>query len=162
MKKIFFFFSLLLVLTVAAENIDINSYGAGKMTNPAREFYVSVDGKDTNDGKSLKSAWRTLNRGVKDLRAGDTLWVASGVYQEGSISLNVVNRQPDYRVQFGKPGAPIRVMGMPGAKVVVQPRRTYCQHLSLWLLYRDPAARREHSSSSSRPPTRRVRHLSSP
>lgn len=103
----------------AAADIDFKAYGAGEMTKPAGNFYVSTSGNDSNDGKSLKTAWRTLNRGVKDLRAGDTLHVAGGVYEEGGISLNL-GTGPNYKVQNGKPGSPIRVMGMPGAKVMVQ------------------------------------------
>lgn len=106
-------------LTSSAGDIDFKAYGAGPMTNPARTFYVSTSGNDANDGKSLKSAWRTLNRGVKELRAGDTLLAAEGVYEEGAISLNS-GSGANYKPQWGKPGSPIRVMGMPGAKVVVQ------------------------------------------
>ena len=113
-------FSLsLLAMGNAGEKIDFKAYGAGEMLKPARTFYVSTSVSDTNDGKSLKTAWRTMNRGVKDLKAGDTLLVAEGVYEEGGISLNN-GVGPNYKKQWGKPGSPIRVMGMPGAKVVVQ------------------------------------------
>ena len=120
MKKSLLCVVLLFALLLTGKEIVIGDYGAGSMVKPGKTFYVSVKGKDSNDGKTLKSAWRTLGRGVKDLRAGDTLLVAGGVYEEGSISLNVTNNQPEYRVQWGKKGSPIRVMGMPGAKVVVQ------------------------------------------
>lgn len=120
MKKSLLCVVLLFALLLTGKEIVIGDYGAGPMVKPGKTFYVSVKGKDSNDGRTLKSAWRTLGRGVKDLRAGDTLLVAGGVYEEGSISLNVTNNQPGYRVQWGKKGSPIRVMGMPGAKVVVQ------------------------------------------
>ena len=120
MKNIAVFCALLLAYCSAAKSIEFARYGAGEMVNPGRTFYVSVKGNDSHDGKSLKTAWRTLKKGVCVLRAGDTLLIDEGVYNEGGISLNVVGNQPNYRVQWGKKGSPIRVMGMPGAKVVVQ------------------------------------------
>ena len=110
------------LLTAGAAEIDIKAYGAGPMLKPAGTFYVSTEGKDTNDGRSPETAWRTINRGVRNLRAGDTLLIKGGVYEEGGISLNLSSKGniPDYKVQWGRPGSPIRVMGMPGEKVVVQ------------------------------------------
>ena len=120
MKNFALFCSFLLAMCVSAEKIDFSAYGAGEMITPGKTFYVSTSGSDSNDGTSLKNAWRTIKYAVKDLRAGDTLLIAGGIYEEGAISLNVIGNQPNYRVQFGKKGSPIRVMGMPGQKVVVQ------------------------------------------
>ncbi len=103
----------------AAQEIDFSKYGATAMVNPGRTFYVSTSGNDSNDGKTLKNAWRTFKRGVKELRAGDTLLAAGGVYEEGGISLNY-GSIPNYKAQWGKPGSPIRVMGIPGTQVVIQ------------------------------------------
>ena len=107
-------------LAAGAADIDISSYGAGPMLKPAGTFYVSTSGNDANDGRSLEKAWRTIKRGVRDLRAGDTLLIKGGVYDEGGISLNYVGNKPHYTVQCGKPGSPIRVMGIPGEKVVIR------------------------------------------
>ena len=121
-KKIYFRFltaAFVLISGVSAADIDFKLYGAGPMVKPGASYYVSSAGSDSNDGKSLKKAWRTLKRGVRDLKAGDTLYVAEGVYNEGGISLNY-GVGANFKKQWGKPGSPIRVMGMPGAKVVVQ------------------------------------------
>ena len=119
-KRIFSFFTVLLLFSaLKGSDIDFKAYGAGALDKPGRSFYVSPAGKDTNDGKTLQSAWRTLNRGVSELQAGDTLYAAGGVYHEGAISLNN-GVGPNYKKQWGKPGSPIRVIGLPGQKVVVQ------------------------------------------
>ena len=59
------------LFAAGAADIDVKSYGAGPMLKPAGTFYVSTAGNDANDGKSLKTAWRTIKRGVRDLRAGE-------------------------------------------------------------------------------------------
>lgn len=120
MKFFAFCFALCCAFCAAAADIDFNAYGAGPMLKPAGTFYVTPAGNDKNDGKSLKTAWRSISRGVKDLRAGDTLLIAGGIYNEGQISLNVADKKPHYKVQWGKPGAPIRIMGMPNEKVIIQ------------------------------------------
>ena len=65
------FVLLLLLLTAvlcggapAADRVDPAAYGAGEMKNPARTFYVSTSGNDKNDGRTLKSAFRTVTKGV--------------------------------------------------------------------------------------------------
>ena len=113
-KKIYFRFltaAFVLISGVSAADIDFKLYGAGPMVKPGASYYVSSAGSDSNDGKSLKKAWRTLKRGVRDLKAGDTLYVAEGVYNEGGISLNY-GVGANFKKQWGKPGSPIRVMGM--------------------------------------------------
>ena len=79
MKKLLncVFWALLLVAGAADINIaeiNINDYGADSMLKPARTFYVSKAGNDANDGLSQEHAWLTIKGGVKDLRAGDTLF----------------------------------------------------------------------------------------
>ena len=120
MKHFFTFALLCFALCCAAFDIDVNSYGAGPLLKPGRTFHVSTSGKDTNDGKTPQTAFRTIKRGAARLRAGDTLLVAGGVYEESGISLNLAQNIPNYQTQCGKPGAPIRLMGAPGAKVVIQ------------------------------------------
>ena len=52
-----------------------------------RVFYVSPDGRDSNDGRSFTTAWRTVNYAV-DLHSGspvapgDTVVVLPGTYTE--------------------------------------------------------------------------------
>ena len=46
----------------------------------ASVFYVSSAGDDAADGLSMRSPWRTLTRAFKDLKPGDTLYLAEGEY----------------------------------------------------------------------------------
>jgi hypothetical protein len=60
-----------------------------------RTFYVSSSGDDARDGASLGTAFRTIQRGVKDLGPGDTLLVAPGVYREQvMIEVSGTREQP--------------------------------------------------------------------
>jgi hypothetical protein len=53
-------------------------------------YYVDgVYGKDTNDGRSLASAFATVKKGVSKVAAGDTVLIRAGLYREG-IDLNGV------------------------------------------------------------------------
>jgi len=48
----------------------------------AAEYHVAKDGADTNDGRSAKTAFRTIQKGVDALEPGDTLTIAPGEYAE--------------------------------------------------------------------------------
>ena len=71
-------------------------------------FFVDpVAGKDAADGKE-KSPWRTINHALKQLSAGDTLYLRGGVYRE-----NV------YCAVAGKKDAPITIRAYPGERVIL-------------------------------------------
>lgn len=63
--------------------------GADRGAYPYAEtiFYVKPDGDDAADGLSLGTAWKTLARGVKSLKAGDTLYLEPGRYV-GGLDIN--------------------------------------------------------------------------
>lgn len=88
---------------------DESAYGCGPLLEPERTFYVAVDGDDAADGLSAETAWRTINRGLRDLTAGDTLLIGEGEYREPSM----------HPSSAGEPGRPIRIMAQPGARVIV-------------------------------------------
>jgi parallel beta-helix repeat protein len=46
----------------------------------AETYCVSLEGKDTNDGRTEKTAWRTIAYAAKQAKAGDTVLVAPGDY----------------------------------------------------------------------------------
>lgn len=118
MKKLFALLSFAVLSTVIAE--EKIAYGAGEMKNPARTLYVSTAGNDRNDGKTLATAWHTIRHGARELRAGDTMLIAGGEYFESEVQINVKDKSIGFSGQCGKPGAPIRIMGMPGEKVVLR------------------------------------------
>lgn len=53
------------------------------LAQPARcsTYYVSTSGKDTNLG-TITSPWRTLQHAANSVKAGDTVYVRAGVYNE--------------------------------------------------------------------------------
>jgi len=74
------------------------------------EYYVAPDGDDRGPG-SVDQPLRTLSRGVKVLRPGDTLWIRAGEYRESVV------------VQAeGTADQPITVAAVPGdeGKVVIK------------------------------------------
>ena len=99
--------------------INYADYGAGPMLKPGRTFYVSIGGNDKNDGSSLEKAFRTINKGVSRLKAGDTLLIEGGRYFESEIRINVKEGVARSNAQCGRPGAPIRIMGMKGQRPVL-------------------------------------------
>ena len=103
----------------AVHGAETPQFGAGEMEKPARTFYVSTKGNDRNDGRTPESAWRTIPRGVRELRAGDTLLIDEGEYLTPETGINVKDNTVGYSVQCGKPGSPIRIAGMPGKNVVL-------------------------------------------
>ena len=117
MKKTILLGALLSVLSLSG--VDIAKYGAGPMLKPNRTFFVSQKGNDKNDGRSLEKAFRTIPKGVAQLRAGDTLLIDEGLYYQSEIKINVKDNSVDFQEQCGRPGSPIRIMGMKGKKVIL-------------------------------------------
>ncbi|MFA7158638.1 MAG: right-handed parallel beta-helix repeat-containing protein [Kiritimatiellia bacterium] len=64
-------------------------------------FYLKPGGDDASDGLSARGAWKTLDRAVRDLKAGDTLYFLAGTCQSPTNAL---------RLQ-GKEGKPVRLRG---------------------------------------------------
>ncbi|HUS81491.1 MAG TPA: right-handed parallel beta-helix repeat-containing protein, partial [Armatimonadota bacterium] len=49
---------------------------------PARTFHVALTGDDASDGLSAEKAWRTLRHAASQVRAGDTVLIHAGSYEE--------------------------------------------------------------------------------
>ena len=78
---------------------------------PGRTFHVSVLGDDGNSGLSADEAWRTLSHAAARLRAGDTVLVHEGTYEE-----------PVLVRASGDRHAPVTFRAAPGATVWLQGR----------------------------------------
>ncbi|MBC8087779.1 MAG: right-handed parallel beta-helix repeat-containing protein, partial [Phycisphaerae bacterium] len=76
----------------------------------ATTYYVSTSGSDSNPG-TIEQPFRTVNRAVGVLRAGDTLYVRGGTYVDRFVDT-------DFRAG-GTASAPIVVSGYPGESVVI-------------------------------------------
>jgi len=77
---------------------NVNSDPAAAVAvNPApKQYFVAVDGADTNDGLTAKTPFATIQKAADLVKPGDEVIVASGVYFE-QVSINVA----------GTPGQPI-------------------------------------------------------
>ncbi len=67
---------------------------AGPITRQA--YYVSPDGDDAHDGRSVDTPFRTIQKAADVMHAGDTCHIRAGVYRESIRPAN-----------SGQPGAPI-------------------------------------------------------
>ena len=70
------------------------------------EYHVSVDGDDARDGLTADTAWRTLRHAAASIRAGDTVTIHAGTYEE-HVPVRV----------SGDQGRPVTFRAAPGEKV---------------------------------------------
>ncbi len=73
----------------------------------ANMFYVSPTGNDRADGLSMRKPWRTLERALKGLRPGDTLYLTEGEYAAAPWN------------KAGNGETPIRICGRGRGTVIV-------------------------------------------
>jgi hypothetical protein len=64
---------------------DSPHLGKGAHPNAAPVRYVSLDGDDKADGRTPKTAWRTLTKAAKDVQPGETVYVMSGTYRQSIV-----------------------------------------------------------------------------
>ena len=100
---------------------DEAKFGCGPLLKPGKTYHVSVAGNDAADGLSWERAWRTMGRGIRGLRAGDTLLIGDGEYFEPA-TLEVAGAKGG---RLGAPGQPIRIMAAPRSRVIVTGARLY-------------------------------------
>jgi hypothetical protein len=69
-----------------------NTEDPGTDTNPgeAGNYYVSPNGSDSGSG-TLESPWRTIGKAAQTLKAGDTVNIRSGTYNERVVPVNSGN-----------------------------------------------------------------------
>lgn len=73
-------------------------------------FFLRPDGDDAADGLSVRGAWQTLERALRELKAGDTLYLLAGVYA-----------MPDPMPALnGTAGQPIRIRGRGQDRVAIE------------------------------------------
>jgi hypothetical protein len=51
-------------------------------TGAGAEYFVAVDGRDSNSGTSVTEPFRTIDRACQMVQPGDTCWIREGVYRE--------------------------------------------------------------------------------
>ena len=62
----------------SSEAVIVNSHS----TVNANTYYLSPDGKDSNNGQSLTTPWRTYRHAFASLRYGDVLYIRAGIYSD--------------------------------------------------------------------------------
>lgn len=105
--------------------IDESKYGAGPQKEKGRTFYVSLTGNDKADGLSEKNSWRTVCYACSQLKAGDTLIIAEGEYNENEMDLNVKDNSSGFMENSGLPGKPIRIMSGENQRVIIRGAKKY-------------------------------------
>jgi len=70
-------------------------------------YFVSPDGKDTNDGKTRATAFATMQKAVDMIQAGQMVLVTKGVYKEG-FHIAKDGREDAWIEIVAEPGAEIR------------------------------------------------------
>jgi len=70
-------------------------------------YYVAPDGSDRNNGLSREKAFRTVNHAAGKAKAGDTLFIAGGIYRE-TVRVRAT----------GLPERPVTFKSIPGEKVI--------------------------------------------
>ena len=99
----------------------------------ANVFFLKPDGDDNTDGLSVKSAWKTLPRAVKNLKPGDTLYLEPGTYA-GDATLKGGASGSKTITLRGRGHGPVVLEGvltMTGAKNFVFERVTFVQPTSV-------------------------------
>ena len=74
----------------------------------AATYYVATSGNNGNPGTSTKP-WRTVAYAVQQMVAGDTTYVQSGTYKEGTIQFR----------RSGTSSSPIKLLNTPGALPII-------------------------------------------
>ena len=101
MIKKFRLFLFLLINLIILQNV----YSSEIMS---KSYYVSEQGEDSNLG-SLESPFRTIQKAVDTMKAGDTCYIREGRYHE---AINFDNLQ-------GEEGSPIRILAYNNERVVI-------------------------------------------
>jgi tetratricopeptide (TPR) repeat protein len=75
------------------------------VTANAREYYVNLQGSDDNNGFPREQAFRTIQKGVSVLTAGDILTIGPGEYFESVCRTNLGGPHADTIIRSEVPGA---------------------------------------------------------
>lgn len=83
----------------------------------ATDYYVSVSGKDTNDGLTSSSAFATLTKAQQQVSPGDKVYIAAGTYRLTDADITATGNNGLYSIVFdmnvgGTAGHPISYIGM--------------------------------------------------
>ncbi len=72
------------------------------------KYVDAANGSDSNDGLSVNTAWKTLQKGISNVQPGDTLLIRGGTYS-ANIIVSIT----------GTASSPIKLTNYPGETVVI-------------------------------------------
>ena len=75
------------------------------------DYYVSTDGSDTHDGRTIGRPFRTIRRAASVVGPGDLVFIRGGTYKEYNPH--------DSWITSGEPGRPITFSAFPGETVII-------------------------------------------
>jgi hypothetical protein len=82
--------------------------GSSFMLPSTMKYVDATNGSDTNDGLSVNTAWKTLQKAVSNVQPGDTLFVRGGTYS-ANIVISIT----------GTSSNPIKLTNYPGETVII-------------------------------------------
>ncbi len=108
-KHITFLPAVILVFIVFGCNNDDNHEKPVPPGKSSHLYYVAPGGNDQNDGINVDAPWKTISKAASTLKAGDTVIIGKGIYEEQVIPSN-----------SGVEGKYIVYMANPGDEVVLE------------------------------------------
>lgn len=102
-----------------SRSFNVTILPENNVPNNERNFYVSVNGSDNNDGRTLQTAFRNINTATELVNPGDTIFIDNGTYEE-SVAINISGDPNNYIVlkSIEKWGAKlISNSGIPGLNI---------------------------------------------
>ena len=85
---------------------------AGDIVAQQKNYYLTANGNDTNDGLSGETAWRTIDRINKtDFKAGDSILLEGGTTFRGTIHLTIDDN--------GAEGIPVTISSFGKGKAII-------------------------------------------
>lgn len=67
-------------------------------------YYVALSGDDSSGTGTMAKPWRTIQHGIRQLKAGDALYIKAGTYRQGQVRI-------DSQCASGTKSAPILIIG---------------------------------------------------
>jgi len=75
------------------------------------DYYISLNGSDSNNGKSLNNAFKTIAHALATARGGDTILMKGGVYRQGNILYNKRDKSGKYITLQNYNGEKVTIKG---------------------------------------------------
>lgn len=100
----------ILLLEGCKGDANIQNNPGGHPAESKHTFYVATHGNDYNDGKSLQRPWKTISKAAASLKAGDTVFIKNGTYEEQVVPVNS-GTESHYIVYMAYPGDDVILEG---------------------------------------------------